>query len=97
MSKGLEALERITEHLDLEDEYFYKQEKVDEEIIKQALKDYEELQKVLEIINNKEILLVYKDYQETCYLVANGMAIEITQEEFDLLKEVLLWLRMTYY
>lgn len=55
MSKELEALERMTEHLDLDDEYFYKQEKVDEEIIKQALLKAKEQEKILNIIIKKNV------------------------------------------
>lgn len=44
MSKEyLEAFERMTEHLDLEDEYSYKQELKDEEIIKKSLQRLEEI------------------------------------------------------
>lgn len=83
-------------------------------IIENALKDYEELDKVaqsyaneiarltlemsnngkklkaLEIIKEKEVLSVYKDFKGTCYLFVNTMGIEITETEYDLLREVLL-------
>lgn len=49
MSKELEALDKICEHLDLDDDYFYCEdgEKTDFEIVEAALKDYEELKKTL--------------------------------------------------
>ena len=40
---GLEAFERMTEHLDLEDEYSYTQERKDEEIIEKALQRLESI------------------------------------------------------
>ena len=74
MSKGLEALERITEHLDLEDEYFYKQEKFDEETIEKELKDYENLQKVLDdfgIYNTMNLIDTLKNIQILEKQIAN--------------------------
>ena len=54
MSKELEALDRITEHLDLDDEYFYKGAKYDEKLIKEyilksqeALKDEKENKQII--------------------------------------------------
>lgn len=44
MSKEyIEAFERMTEHLDLEDEYSYNQERKDEEIIKKSLQRLESI------------------------------------------------------
>lgn len=92
MSKGLKALEKITEHLDLDDEYFYKQEKVDEDTIKQSLK-------ALEIIKKKEVnihswhynncnKIPYEIYKQS--IMTQSISNELlTQEEYNLLKEVL--------
>ncbi len=54
-NKVLEALERMTEHLDLDDEYFYKQEKEDEKTIKQALTTKSKKEQAFEIIKEKGV------------------------------------------
>ena len=74
MSKELEALNKIT--------YGYGYDE-NIEILNKSLK-------ALEIIKDKEVLYVYKDCKGTCYLVVNMMGVEIPQEEYELLKEVLL-------
>jgi len=43
----------------------------------------------LEIIKRKEMLSVFKDISGKCFIVFNTTAIEIPQEEYELLKEVL--------
>lgn len=45
--------------------------------------------KAFDIIKEKEVLSVYKDYKGICYLSVNSIAIEIPQKEYDLLKETL--------
>ena len=52
MEKVFEALDRIT-NSPLDVEYFYKQEKIDEEIIKQSLIKAQEQEKALKNINEK--------------------------------------------
>lgn len=96
MSKELSplgALNRICEHLDLDDEYFYSKngEKADYKIVETALKR----NKALEIIkkylfidfNDKSKAILFKKYKEQecdyTIILCN------TQEEYDLLKEVL--------
>lgn len=90
VSKELEALERMTEHLDLDDEYFYKQEKVDEEIIKKCILKAQEQEKVLKIIKEKNVDIfrfrkldfnTFNQLQRSCNLP------ELTEEEFNTLKE----------
>lgn len=56
MSNELEALDRICEHLDLDDAYFYSKngEKADYKIIKTALKEKEQQDEIIKII--KEII-----------------------------------------
>ena len=46
--------------------------------------------KALEIIKSKEMLSVFKDISGKFFIVFNTTAVEIPQEEYDLLKEVLL-------
>ena len=89
MSKELEALNRICEHLDLDDEYFYLKngEKTDYEIIKKSLK-------ALEIIKEKEVNVGLLSRCANAERYNKGICYELrylTQEEYDLLKEVLLW------
>lgn len=57
MSNELEALNRICEHLDLDDEYFYSKngEKADYKIIETALKDYELIKQPKIIVVDKKI------------------------------------------
>lgn len=84
MSKELSplgALNRICEHLDLDDEYFYSKngEKADYKIIETALKR----NKALEIIKEHK-LLNYVLKNEKC---ANMY--HLSKDKIDLLKEVL--------
>lgn len=88
MSKGLEALKRMYEHLDVElneDDYAYKIADKDFETIKKELK-------ALEIIKEKEInvfIFLHSGDLETYNDMVEDNR-KLTQEEFDLLKEVLL-------
>ena len=91
MSKGLEALERIVElaKYDVDLSYDFKDLQNDKDIIEKELK-------ALEIIKNKGLNVAYlkswlakstyEEYQEE----HKGTIYEITKEEYDLLKEVLL-------
>lgn len=80
MSKGLEALERIIET-------FYDKESEDIQIVRKELK-------ALEIIKEKKVdikdIYRYADYSQYNYAML-GVPYEfrLTQEEYDLLKEVL--------
>lgn len=93
MSKEyLEAFERMTEHLDLEDEYSYKQLFEDEKIIKQALIKAQEQEKALSIIKEKDVDIEFlksaDTFEEYNKLIKfkTPFAIALTQEEFELLK-----------
>ena len=80
MKQALKELEKL--RMDINDDaLMFSEEKLD--IIEKALK-------ALEIIKSKEILSVFKSITEYYYLLANTTAIEITEEEYDLLKEVLM-------
>ena len=86
----LEALNRICEHLDLDDEYFYLKngEKADYKVIEKSLK-------ALEIIKQKEVdihdLLISKTVEQyNSYTHWLGCKGNLTEEEYNLLKEVLL-------
>ena len=46
--------------------------------------------KALKIIKSKEMLSVFKDTSGKCFIVFNTTAIEIPQEEYGVLEEVLL-------
>ena len=88
MSKELEALNRICEHLDLDDEYFYLKngEKTDYKVIEKSLK-------ALEIIKEKGVNVGLLSRCANAERYNKGMCYEsryLTQEEYDLLKEVLL-------
>ena len=91
MSKELEALNRICEHLDLDDEYFYLKngEKADYKVIEKSLK-------ALEIIKEKRVDVRFlfqckslRDYN-FIYKGTNQSKLCLTKEEYELLKEVLL-------
>ena len=103
MSKGLEALQRINENVTV---VTYENFDEDISIIEKELKDKEELEtmysncvingakqkKALEIIKEKRVNI---DYLRDCKTLEdyNNILIEklqLTQEEYDLLKEVLL-------
>lgn len=80
MNKGLEALEKIIQYNDLKNPVRGQTELID--TIETELK-------ALEIIKSKEILSVLEE-SGRYYLVANMTGIEITKEEYELLKEALL-------
>ena len=88
MSKGLEALESLKKahyvdgRLPLID-------RVRIETIEKSLK-------ALEIINKLEVISAYKE-SDKYYVNVNGIGFEITKEEYDLLKEVLLWVLIEIY
>ena len=93
MSKELKALKKI------EDELSGIASTLGVRIIagnyrEQARVDYqidliEKSLKALEIIKSKEMLSVFQDIYGKYFIVFNGMGIEIPQEEYDLLREVL--------
>lgn len=102
MSESLDALKRMYEHLDVDlnyDEYAYEIADKDFETIKKELK-------ALEIIKEKKVdvgeLLesdTLADYNETVFVTYPNKRVEkeynpysylLAQEEYDLLKEVLL-------
>jgi len=114
MSKELEALKRLYEHLDAEDlsgdnYYINDNASKDFDIIENALKRLDELDtwinqsnttkikalnnklKALEVIKEKKVNLEYikccENYEQ--YKTVCSYWNEITQEEFDLLKETL--------
>ena len=65
------------------------QPELSQEFAYAILEDRKKL-KALEIIKSKDMLSVFKDIHGKCFIVFNTTAIEIPQEEYDLLKEVLL-------
>ena len=81
MSKGLKLLNKRSTSIPVDECYC-----TTKETIKQVKKEL----KALEIIKRKEMLSVFKDISGKCFIVFNTTAIEIPQEEYDLLKEVLL-------
>ena len=82
MSKGLEALEEIKETLSQLDTSFYSKESLN--TIEKELKALEIMTKSLDI---KEEDFFYDDKENVYYFIGS----EIPKEEYDLLKEVLLW------
>ena len=90
MSKGLEALEHIKNNdFDIMLTCYPPIPAYKGVSIEEMYDTIEKELKALEIIKEKEMLSVYKDIEGKCFLVFNTMAIEIPQEEFDLLREVL--------
>lgn len=45
--------------------------------------------KAFEIVKEQKMLSVFKNINGTCFLVFNATGMEITKEQYDLLKEVL--------
>lgn len=86
---SLEALERIKNFDKTRNrsaiEYLLEQENTDTyfETVEKELKAFE-------FIKEQKMLSVFKDINGKCFVVFNTTAIEISQEEYDLLKEVLL-------
>ena len=89
MSEGLEALEKFDK---LVKTYHEKIGLNENDLLGFGLllKIIEKELKAFEIIKSKEIVSVFKDIMDKCFIVSNTTAIEIPQEEYDLLKEVLL-------
>ena len=93
MSKALEAYRRLCRHLDYDDDYMFNGGyEEDNEVIENALKDYE----ILEIIKTKrvDISLIKNCYGPLAYAVYNSHIDEekndeLTKQEYDLLKELL--------
>ena len=81
MSKELKALETIgntfTYWDNIQVKYFHRD----------CYKLVEKSLKALEIIKSKEMLSLFKDISGKCFIVFNTTAIEIPQEEYELLKE----------
>ena len=101
MSKCLEALERLYCAGNLTLDYVCSNKhKEDYSIIEKELKAYEESKEQLPIINKyiraleiiKDIceLKVYKNKLGQCFLEGTNILFPISQETYDLLKEVLL-------
>ena len=87
--KCLEVVEQVQELIDTICKN-YKEVKITN------LEDEKKL-KALEIIKENELLSVFQDSNGKCYVIFTGKygfenktAVEIPQEEFDLLKEILL-------
>ncbi len=93
MSKELEAYNRLCRHLDYDnDDYMFNGcYEEDNEVIENALKDYEILKKVVNICENRFVnipLLFYtRNVIEFNSIVAD--IYQLTKEEYKLLKEVL--------
>ena len=94
MSKALEAYRRLCRHLDYDnDDYMFNGcYEEDDEVIENALKDYE----ILESIKTKrvDISLIKNCYGSLAYALYNSYIDEekndkLTKEEYELLKEVL--------
>ena len=92
MSKGLDALRRMAEHIRQAD---YDKENLEDYNVLQFVDDYQAIEKALkalEIIKREPLgfaslsIFVFKDYEEWEKVNPNSF----TKEEFDLLKEVLL-------
>ena len=85
MSKGLEALERLKHNIDFETYYSYSN--------KDDLLIIEKEHKALEIIKNKFDMSVFEIQGQHYLLLGKNFRYreQIAKEEYDLLKEVLLW------
>lgn len=79
MSKELEALQRIKK--------FYSTWRLSN---REAFNLVESALKAFELIKKKEMLSVFQDIHNKCFISFNNMAIEIPQQEYDILKEALL-------
>ena len=99
--QALEAYRRLCRHLDYDnDDYMFNgQYEEDNEVIENALKDYEILKKDLEVLESiktkrVDISLIKNCYGPLAYAVYNSYIDEekndeLTKQEFDLLKELL--------
>lgn len=82
MSKALEALEQLKQN-NKDDTHMFDDELLD--IIKNALKAFE-------IIKSRGVLSVFESSDNKGALFFNAIAVIIPKEEYDLLKETLLWI-----